>query len=230
MTKLKISVSDSLNCKPDTATLRLVISATMNDIESLKKMYSSILDNLNSCLDKYNLSKSDLVLGRLDFNKVTRRVTHEKGSLFGGSDSYVTDEFVGYSLSTFISYSTSIDNRNISKVYVNMLQLKNVSCHLDFSCEDIEKYKDELLEKLMLKARSKADIIAKASGLKVGEVVDVDYSVSRVSVFYNSYAMDEDDCSFDCCEVDNSISDFIDDTSKKGQDISDNITVVFSLV
>ena len=228
MTKLKVTVNDTINCKPDTATIDMSISAVMSSMEDLNKYYNDILDRLKKTLHEFGMSESDLVLGKLNFSKKFKSVKHESKNPFSiGSTTYYDNEFDGYSLNTKLSYATDIDNSQISKLYIKLLGFKEINSSLSFSCEDLESYKDELLENLMLKARHKADIIADVSGLEVEGVIDVDYSVSSVNICYNNYNTDFD-YGGDACE--DSICDLIDEADKLGQDISDSITVTFSLV
>ena len=227
--KVVLTVEDSVICKPDTVVIRFNYFDKKTTIAELKKCFREFVYKLDELITtSKDLDVNKLELGRLNFNKSSKTVTVAKGSLLTGSVEKTNEtRFDGYTLSCDISYTDSIENKAVSELYLKLLRHLNYIVSLDFKCECLEKYKDELLRKIVDKGYHKAEIIAEASGLTQIKPVHVDGAVSVVQVNYSSYY--SDDCEYgECCD-DDYIEDFISNTEKKGSAISDKLTITYEI-
>lgn len=227
--KVVLTVEDSVICKPDTIVIRFNYFDKKTTIAELKKCFREFVYKLDELITaSKDLDVNKLELGRLNFNKSSKTVTVAKGSLLMGSVEKTNEtRFDGYTLSCDISYTDSIENKAVSELYLKLLRHLNYIVSLDFKCEDLEKYKDELLRKIVDKGYHKAEIIAEASGLKQIKPVHVDGAVSVVQVNYSSFY--SADCDYEACCDDDYIEDFISNTEKKGSVISDKLTITYEI-
>lgn len=226
MSRIKITVNDSINCKPDVAIINMNVSLEKETIEDLNECYNKLVNKIKHLIKVCELSDENLSLGYMQFNKSLRDIKHEKGGLFTDKTSFSTKEIVGYTLTTTLQYKIDINNKDVYKLYSLLLSVKYIKSTLCFDCENTDIYKDKLLENLLNKAKHKVDIIATTSGMSVKRMLDVDYSVNRVNVYYNDYSLD----SMECSDKDfSSIQELAGSTKKMGYDISDSITVTYEL-
>lgn len=227
--KVVLTIEDSVICKPDTVVIRFNYFDKKTTIAELKKCFREFVYKLDELITaSKDLDVNKLELGRLNFNKSSKTVTVAKGSLLTGSVEKTNEtRFDGYTLSCDISYTDNIENKAVSELYLKLLRQMNYIVSLDFKCEDLEKYKDELLRKIVDKGYHKAEIIAEASGLKQIKPVHIDGAVSVVQVNYSSYG--PADCDYEACCDDDYIEDFISNTEKKGSVISDKLTITYEI-
>lgn len=224
--ELNITVEDSIVCQPDTAIVEFTYFNKNINIEGLRKAFETFTSNLRATIDEIGLNRDNLEIGRLNFSKEYKNVLVEKTAFLGNKTEKVNERRPdGYSLSCTIRYIGSIEDKGITELYLKLFVSSSFSVVLKFECRDIEKYKDTLLEKLLSKGQHKAELVAKSCGLSNIKLQHTDFSVRKTTVSYSSL-----DCFeySDYCD-DSALEDFIDETSKQGREVTDNLTLTYEI-
>lgn len=97
---------------------------------------------------------------------------------------------------------------------------------IEYTVADPEASKNELLGKAVKDSMKKASVLADASDVKLGEIINIDYSWGEID--FVSKPLQE--MSLRCCEPDESYSSSYDmDIEPDDIDITDTVTVVWAL-
>lgn len=224
--ELVLTVEDSVICKPDTMVISFNYFAKNDSIEVLKKEFNEFTKKIKDYISNEGLDINKLQLGRLLFKQAYKNVLVEKSAFLSNKSEKTNEQRPdGYSLSCSISYSDDINTKGVSNLYIKLFTILPFVISLNFECNNIEGYKDELLKKLVEKGLRKAKIIAKSSDFCSIKPIKMDSSVGRTYVNFSSY--NANDCCLDEACFDSDISDFIDETEKKGSELSDSLTITY---
>lgn len=191
----------------------------MKDPDTAFSAGSKRTEIIVSCIKKFSLQPE---VGRARVNTIYDRVQSKEGNIFS-SNTVTSTRVSGYEYINNISVKVPLSFNDYNDLIKTLSSLGYSKMSLDYSVDDIEKYKNILLENMVKKAREKADIIAKAAGTEIIGVVKVDYSIKQYAVSFTNDCC-YDDCGADFDDIDySSIAD-----SAQATTISDNITAYFS--
>ena len=98
---------------------------------------------------------------------------------------------------------------------------------IEYTVAEPEKCKNELLKNAVTDAKAKADVLSKASGVSLGEIITIDYSWAEID--FVSRPMDKlmlEECCVRSCEPDETYDI---DINPDDIDVTDNVTVVWGI-
>lgn len=133
-------------------------------------------------------------------------------------------KFVGYKYQHRLNIKFANDNEILGRV---LYQLANCPVNVEFSIEhtvkDTEAVKNELLGKAVEDSKAKAEVLSKAAGVKLDDIVNIDYSWGELEIYsrpmqYGGAVLA--DC-LDACEIDIEAEDI---------DVQDTVTVVWRIL
>jgi len=91
--------------------------------------------------------------------------------------------FVGYKFVHDLKIEFDADNELLGKV---LYALANASItpefRLQYTVKDVESAKNELLAKSVADSKTKAEVLTKAAGVKLGEILNIDYSWAELEL------------------------------------------------
>ena len=91
--------------------------------------------------------------------------------------------FVGYKFVHDLKIEFDADNELLGKV---LYALANASItpefRLQYTVKDVESAKNELLSKAVADSKTKAEVLTKAAGVKIGEILNIDYSWAELEL------------------------------------------------
>lgn len=94
------------------------------------------------------------------------------------------EKFVGYEYEhrTYIEFEN--DNKILGKVLYELAHCDvKVKFDINYTVKDKEKVKNDLLEKAVEDSTTKAKVLAKASGVKLKEILNIDYSWGEIDIY-----------------------------------------------
>ena len=94
------------------------------------------------------------------------------------------EKFVGYEYEhrTYIKFEN--DNKILGKVLYELAHCDvKVKFDINYTVKDKEKVKNDLLEKAVKDSTTKAKVLAKASGVKLKEILNIDYSWGEIDIY-----------------------------------------------
>lgn len=86
-------------------------------------------------------------------------------------------EFAGYRYTHSFVLELGIDHKTVGRILGEMARSSlTPEISLQYDISKVEKYKDRLLEQAVADARRKAEVIAQAGGVKLGQIVSMIYA------------------------------------------------------
>ena len=98
------------------------------------------------------------------------------------------------------------------------------SFSISYTVSNPEKYKNKLLENAINNSKEKAIVLANASGVKLGNILSIDYSWSELRI--SSSPFEKKKWFF---EEDDDESDYVIDVEIDDIDVTDTVTVIWNI-
>lgn len=96
--------------------------------------------------------------------------------------------FKGYEYSHILKIEFDLDHELLGKI---LSKVSKCECHPEFkiayTIKDKESVKNELLEKAVNDSKLKAEVLAKAAGMKLNDLVSIDYSWGEIDFSVSPY-------------------------------------------
>lgn len=180
---IRVTGKGNISIKPDTIRLNIRSEETFPEYEETVARSTVQTKALREVIKAAGLNPKDLKTA--DFRIDTKYESYEdkKGNY--------KRRFVGYYYihNTYIKFPN--DNKQLGKI---LYALSHCSLETEFSfrytISDTTALKDELLEKAVEDSTKKANVLAKAAGVKLGKVKSIDYSWSEIEIYSREMTMD----------------------------------------
>lgn len=174
---IHVTGKGNISVKPDATRLKISIEGVEREYGLAVKKSAELTEELRSEIVKLGFAGSDLRTVSFDVSKKTE-------SYCDKNDNYRT-RFVGYEFSHEMKLEFFSDNERLGKI---LYTLGHSPAHPEFSIDyyvsDPETAKNELLSRAVKDAKMKADVIATASGVKLGKITYIDYSWGEIRLDY----------------------------------------------
>lgn len=174
-----------LRLKPDYTVISMSLKAANEKYDMAMETASQHLDTLQTALQRFGFAKEDLKTSR--FN-VSTEYDNERDK--NGNYKRV---FVGYVVTLQLKLEFDFNMERLAEVLMVIAGcIAQPELNVQFTVKDKEAVNAALLESACDNARAKAKILAGASGVKLGELLSIDYSWGdRSLVSPTRYEMDE---------------------------------------
>lgn len=173
--------------KPDYIHITLTLQTQELEYDTTMEKAAVVLDNLRYSLMKIGFQKEDLKTS--DFN-VQTAYENERGR-----DGNYVRRFKGYVCRHVLQLAFDFDMDRLSLALATIAKsLSEPQLSIQFTVKDKDAVAAELLKSASENARAKAKILTEASGVKLGELVTIDYNWGELQLYSpTQYAM-EDRC------------------------------------
>ena len=210
---IKITGKGHIKVSPDIMRLNLEIQEVYKDYEETLKMSSEYTETLRNVIQTLGFKRKDLKTTAFNIDLVYENYQE---------DGVYKEKIQGYKFSHKMKLEFEKDNRLLGKLlYAFAHSSVTPKLSLDYTISDPDCVKNELLKKAVEDAKKKAEIIAQTSGVKLWEIVNVDYSWEESSFSERTVSTYE----IRCCEGDYSLNIENDDI-----DMEEAVTVVWSIL
>ena len=219
---IRVTGKGMLRLKPDVTRITITLTGCYKEYAESLKRSSEDTESLKDVIAGLGFEKTDLKT--LMFNVQTRTESYQT------KDHEWKERFVGYEFRHMLKLDFPSDNERLGKILYALAHAK-VKPELQFSytVKDPEASKNALLAAAMEDAKAKAAILAGASGVKLGDVLRIDYSFAQIDftcrpmngnlMMAKAYgAVDECARSYDM------------DIEPDDIEVSDTVTVVWKLI
>lgn len=182
MGKITVKGVGTVKTKPDFVYISLELNSLDSEYTAAVNKANESIEKLQNALSAVGYAKDDLKT--LNFNVSTEYDYVQKN----GRNERI---FRGYNC----SYSLKLGFDFTAKALANTLTAiansgADAEFSISFTVKEPEKVSEALLASATENARKKAEILCKASGKTLGELVSIDYDWSEVSVYSDSgYAL-----------------------------------------
>ncbi len=214
---IRVTGKGRVSVTPD--RIRLLIKQT-NILDTYEKSIKDSAENkeyLNDQLCKIGFKKEDL--------KTTYFNVDTKYESYRDKHDNWKEKFLGYEYVHRMKIEFEKDNAILGKVLGVMSKCKGEpEFSIQFTVADPEASKNELLARAVEDSRTKAEVLTKAAGVDLGEIITIDYSWGELDIY--SRPIDE----VKCCSLRDTDDDIGFDIEADDIDITDTVTVVWNIL
>lgn len=166
----------NVSSKPDTVEISIGLESVDLSYEKAMAVASEKINTLTKALLKLKFKKDEIKTVSFDVNTQYDHVR--------GEDGEYRSVFSGYRVSHGLRISFGFDSTYLSRV-ISAISKCNVEPRLSvlFTVKDTEVVKDAMLAAATENAKRKAEVICKASGITLGEIVSVNYNWGEINVY-----------------------------------------------
>ncbi len=175
MKTIQVKGMGNVTAKPDYIVLSL-------SIKSKEKEYASAMEGASK---KINLLKA--AVSNLGFEENSLKTTHfnvsteydNKRDLQGGYQRIFSGYVCSYQLKLSFDFDSKLLAQALSEISSSQA---NPELSIAFTVKDCEAVKKQLLKNAAVNAREKAEILCQASGVKLGQLVNIDYNWKEINI------------------------------------------------
>lgn len=173
---ITVKGTGNISVTPDLTIISLTLKSLDKDYDKSMEEASQKLSDLQDAISEIGFAKTDL--------KTTRfNVSTEYDSVRDKNGNYKS-VFVGYSCIQGLKLEFDFDTKVLSKVLSAIARrIAEPELNISFSVKDKAAVNEALLESAAANAKKKAEILTKASGVKLGELININYSWAELDVY-----------------------------------------------
>ena len=206
-----------LSLKPDQTVVSLTLKTVRADYDKAMDEAAKHLEQLRSAIAGIGFTKDDLKTTSFDLGTECENERDENGNY--------KQIFVGYRVTHGLKLELDFDSQRLSKVLGAIaVCIAEPGLNVQFTVKDKGAVGAALLQSACANAKAKAEILTKASGVTLGELVSIDYNWGEWHLFSQTQYDMEDACMRMASAAPTSIEIEPDDI-----DISDSVTFVWEI-
>lgn len=208
----------NVKTKPDMIELVFNLSSRNFKYDQAITQAESDLKEIQQVIVKNGFEQSELKTIKFNIDSRYKSVHDVKGNY--------KDVFMGYELEQTLKLEFNLDMSRLAQILNQISTLSTKpKLRLNFTVRDKNAIKEELLKEAAINARHKAEILTKAAGVKLGDLVKIDYSWGEMRLYSDS-RYDFDDMGTDYMLEEASFSDM----TPEDISMSDTATFVWEIL
>lgn len=218
---IRVTGKGMLKLTPDTVRLRMELNDTGKEYEAVFRKSMEHAEQVKEAFALLGFDKSDLKTIHFEVNTEYEQYQDKRNNSW-------KRRFAGYKAEHVLKIEFARDRNILGKVlYVVAALPSRPEFRIEYTVKDTEAAKNELLAAAVKDSRTKAQTLTEAAGVKLGEIVTIDYSWGEVEFVSQPMSRLYDaDAGFGAAPEDGSY-DF--DIEPDDIDVQDTVTVVWSL-
>jgi len=161
--------------KPDYTVLALSIEAKDKDYDAAMEVASRKVNLLEAAAERIGFERGALKTVSFSVNIQYENVQEEDGNF--------RRVFAGYGCFYHLKLAFDFDRERLAAV-LNAVSSSgaNPDLNISFTVKDPAKVSDELLTSAAANARKKAEVLCRASGVALGQLISIDYNWDRLNI------------------------------------------------
>ena len=210
---IRVKGKGKISVKPDTIKITIKAEGLCWNYDETIEQSTQDTRILRDALKNAGLDPKNL--------KTTHFSIDSKYKSYHDKNNDYKEKFVGYEYEhrTYIEFAN--DNKILGKVLYELAHCDvKVKFEINHTVKDKEKVKNDLLEKAVEDSTTKAKVLAKASGVKLKEILNIDYSWGEIEIY--SSPMDD----WMVCEA---ASTYDIDIEADDIDVQDTVTITWTI-
>ena len=216
---IKVTGTGNIRIKPDQTIIDLNFSNVRPTYEETLEAAANDVNIIKNALVEVGINKDVLKTTNFDVDTHYHSVKQEDGTYKSVFDGYVYHQS--------LVFTFDVDNKLLGKVLNKIGSLSvNPEFMIRYGVKDKEDAKNKLLASAVEDAKKKAEIISKAAGVKLGEILSINYSWLNVEFNTRPYGLYSDKLM--CCRAKDK-NDFSIDIEPDDIERSDNVSLVFEI-
>ena len=190
---IKVTGKSNVQASPDYTRISLTISDTLKEYDLCLAKSVEDMNIIVECIKQFGFDRKELKTSSFEINRKTEgyRDKHNDWKY----------RFIGYEYTENLNFVFKNDNERLGKILYALAHLSIIpEINISYFCTDVETIKNQLLELAIKDAKKKAELLTRASGVQLCEILDIDYSWINIT-------LESDNMKFcapmgleDCCE------------------------------
>lgn len=157
---IAVNASGTIEVQPDIASISLGVMTTAKDSAQARQKNANTLKKVTQAIEKAGVKGTDIK---------TEHISMYPNSDFKNGSEIIT----GYTVTNQLSITVQNVDKAGEIINAAMTAGANTVNGISYDVKDREKYYEQAVDKAMKSANSKAKIMANASGLKLGNVLNI---------------------------------------------------------
>ncbi len=218
---IRVTGKGRLSVKPDQIRLMINISDTREYYEETLRRSTEQVETLKDLFENLGFDRKDL--------KTTYFNVDTKYESYQARDKSWKNRFVGYEYKHNLKIEFDADNKVLGKIlYALSHSDVKPEFRLVYTVKDMEASKNQLLASAIADSREKAEVLTKAAGVSLGDIMTIDYSWGEVDFTISPMdrMMEPKMLAEDCC-IGSASYDI--DIEPDDIDVSDTVTVIWGI-
>ncbi len=175
---IRVTGNGKMTIKPNLTRVSIVVKGNSEKFDDAINKSSIDTDKLKSIIESLGFDRKDIKTISLDIDPDYERYTDK-------DDNY-RKRFIGYKYTHNMYIKFPIDNKVLSNLVFSFIE-SNLSPEfsIDYTIDDEsrEEYRAKIIEQSVQNAKEKAYVLAKAAGVKLGDIINIDYSDKALDYF-----------------------------------------------
>ena len=214
---ITVTGKGKISLPPDTVQINIAVEIICDTYEETMGASAAAITEIRDALKQGAFKKEDLKTRRF-------RVDLEYES-YKENDNYKR-RFVGYKCNHDLKIEFSSNGGRLARVLYLIARCPiNPELSIKYKINDMEEAKNQLLAKAVSDSKVKAEVLTNAAGVKLGKVVNINYSWGEMNIYSQPMSYNKD-CF--CNEVESDYESSV-DIEPEDLDITDTVTVTWEI-
>lgn len=171
---MKIKGKGKVSVKPDIIRLNMTMEESYKEYEVTLSQSSETTKILKELFVFLGFKKDDLKTRSFDIDT--------KYESYKANNQSWKKRLIGYTYTHHMLIEFNADNKKLGEIlYTLAHSVITPEISIEYTVSDPEKYKDELLKNAIEDSKHKAEVLANAANVKLGDIVSIDYSWGEIS-------------------------------------------------
>lgn len=175
MRTIRVTGRGSVSVKPDTTSLKITFEGAYKDYEETVKQSAEKTKILREAIEKSGIPGEDLKTKDFSIDSEYERYRDH-------NDDY-RRRFIGYKFYHRTEIQFPNDNKLLGRILYELSVCSvKVEFSIDYTVKDKDAVKKEVIKRAVENSREKAEILATAAGVTLGEIQSIDYSWGEIEI------------------------------------------------
>ena len=163
---------------PDQVVLSLTLTAQNKEYSAAMKIGSQQIEMLRESIIRAGFKGNDLKTTNFNVNPI-----YENEEYRDGNSKRYRQIFTAFECRHDLKLTFDFDNKKLNKAIDTIAScLSQPKISIAFTIKDVDAFNDEILKSAARDARRKAKVLCAASKVKLGKLIDVNYSWGEISI------------------------------------------------
>ena len=189
---IKVTGKSNVQASPDYTRISLTISDTLKEYDACLAKSVEDMNIIVECIKGFGFERNELKTSSFEIERKTEGYRDKKDDW--------KYRFVGYEYTENLNFTFKNDNERLGKILFALAHLSIIpEINISYFCSDMEIVKNQLLELAIKDAKKKAELLTSASGVKLCEILDIDYSWINITLESDNMKFCQPMVLEDCC-------------------------------
>lgn len=214
---ISVTGRGGIHVEPDVTRIELSLISLHDTYEEAYNQVKGDTEKLQNIMSEVKLPKSQPKTVRLDIDKKTI-------AEYDKFNNYKGEKFIGFQLTHIVKIDLGMDNIILNSIIRSIgKHLKQAEINIGYTVKDSRPAQLKMLERAVKDAKVKAEIMATASGCKLGDCLSIQYELRDLFIYSQARKIHETE---EACNCTTDSLDIIPDDLAA----SDTVNVIWELV